>query len=374
MSGVTAIQGVDDILRKLASDAVASLTPKPDISIGPLDRQDTTLRLNWFLYRINPDPSYRNMEPPRTGWQTARGNPPLALRLSYLLSAFPDTPTADGDQEQFAHAGLLAVMRALHDNAIIGESSPVLTPTLAALVGPLIEPLRIVLETLDLEALTKIWTSASRPIRLSVGYEVSVVLVQPTTTFVAGPPVRTRRIAVAPSMGPRFVSVSPARASFGDDIDAEVEGLTAGAAFTLAHEPEDPAGPDWPMTVVSGVAPDGVRLRLPDARIAPGLRELDVSESQSGLPIGHDSIGLTVVPAVTGPAAALPTGVPVTLETVHAAADVEVFLNGLPLAPVAFVSPTEVTVTIPPATPPGPADVVLRAGKVAGPAKSVTVT
>jgi len=79
MSGVTAIQGVDDILRKLASDAVASLTPKPDISIGPLDRQDTTLRLNWFLYRINPDPSYRNMEPPRTGWQTARGNPPLAL-------------------------------------------------------------------------------------------------------------------------------------------------------------------------------------------------------------------------------------------------------------------------------------------------------
>ena len=40
------------------------------------------LRLNWFLYRIGPNLAYRNMEPPRTGWRTARGRPPLALQLS----------------------------------------------------------------------------------------------------------------------------------------------------------------------------------------------------------------------------------------------------------------------------------------------------
>ena len=296
MSGATAIQGVDDILRKLAADAVEPLSPRPDISVGPLDRDDETLRLNWFLYRVCPDPNYRNMEPPRTGWRTARGNPPLALRLSYLLSAFPETPTKDGDQEQFAHAGLAAVMLALHENAIIGPGSAILTPTLAALVNPLIEPLRIVLETLDLEALTKVWTSSQKPIRLSVGYEVSVVLIEPTTTYIAGPPVKTRRIAVAPSMGPQFVSVSPARASFGDEIDADVLGLTTGATFTLAHETNDPAGPDWPMTILPGAPPNHVFLQLPDARIAPGLRQLDVAASESGLSTGRDSIGLTVVP------------------------------------------------------------------------------
>jgi len=373
MSTTTAIQGVDDILRKLATDAVAALVPKPDISVGPLDRDDDGLRLNWFLYRVSPNPSYRNMEPPRTGWRTARGSPPLALRLSYLLSAFPAKPTLDGDQEQFAHLGLAAVMRAVHENGVIGDSSPVLTPALATLVDPLIEPLRIVLETLDLESLTKIWTSASRPIRLSVGYEVSVVLVQPTKTHVAGPPVKTRRIAVAPSMGPRFVSVSPARASVGDDIDVELEGLTAGTVFTLVHEPEDPAGPDWAMTVVPGAAPGHVRLQLPDGRITPGLRQLDVTATDSGLLVGRDSIGLTVVPAVTGPATPLAKGVPVSLQTVHAAADVEVFLRGQPLAQVAFVSPMQVDVTIPPATPSGLAEILLRAGKVAGATGSVTV-
>jgi hypothetical protein len=373
MSGVTAIQGVDDILRKLATDAVASLAPKPDVTVGPLDREAEGFHVNWFLYRVSPDPAYRNMEPPRTGWRTARGNPPLALRLSYLLSAFPAKGNNTGDQEQFAHAALAAVMRAVHENGVIGESSPVLTPALAALVKPLVEPLRIVLVDLDLESVTKIWTAATQPLRLSVGYEVSVVIVETTKAFVAGPPVKTRRVAVAPTMGPRFVSVAPARASLGDDVDAEVVGLNTGASFTLVHEKEDPAGPDWTMTVLTGAPPGHVRLRLPDARIAPGLRQLDVSASDSGLPIGRDSIGLTVVPAVKGPAAPLAKGVQVTLQTVHAAPDVEVFLRGKQLAQVAYVSPTQVKVTIPPATPSGPAEVVLRAAKVAGPTRSVTV-
>ena len=89
MSTVTAIQGVDEILYTLSNAAVASLNPKPDVTVGPLDGDETGLRLNWFLYRVSPDPTYRNMEPPNNGWRTARGNPPLALRLSYLLSAFP---------------------------------------------------------------------------------------------------------------------------------------------------------------------------------------------------------------------------------------------------------------------------------------------
>jgi hypothetical protein len=373
MSTVTAIQGVDEILYALSKTAVSSLNPKPDITVGPLDGDEPGLRLNWFLYRVSPDPTYRNMEPPNKGWRTARGNPPLALRLSYLLSAFAAAKPAGGDQEQFAHVGLAAVMQAVYENAVVGDGSPILTPALATFVDPLVEPIKIVLEDLDLEAVTKIWTAASKPIRLSVGYGVSVVMIDPKTKYVAGPPVKTRRIGLATSLGPRLVAVSPSRASFGDEIDVEVEGLTSGSVFTLAHDPGDPPGPDWAMTVVPGARPGHVTLALPDARIAPGLRELEVAATENGLPFGHDSIGLSVVPALTGAPHPVPKQVAVTFQTAHVAPDVEVFVLGKRLQNVTFVSPTQVSVVIPSATPSGPADVVLRAGKVAGPAGSVTI-
>jgi hypothetical protein len=373
MSTVTAIQGVDEILYALSNAAVSSLNPKPDITVGPLDGDETGLRLNWFLYRVSPDPTFRNMEPPNNGWRTARGNPPLALRLSYLLSAFPDAKTQAGDQEQFAHVGLAAVMQAVYENAVVGDGSPILTPALATFVDPLIEPIRIVLDDLDLEAVTKIWTAASKPIRLSVGYGVSVVMIDPETKYVAGPPVKTRRIGVAPSLGPRFVTVTPSRGSFGDELDVEVEGLTSGSVFMLAHDSADPPGPDWAMTVVPGAPPSHVTLTLPDASIAPGLRELDVVATENGLPFGHDSIGLTVAPMLAGAPNPVPKNVGVTLQTAHAAPDVEVFVLGKRLDSVTFVSPTQVDVVIPTSTPSGPADVVLRAGKVAGSAGSVTI-
>ena len=262
MAGITAIQGVDDTLKKLTTDAVASLSPKPEVTVGPLDRDSDELRLNWFLYRIGPNAAYRNMEPPATGWRTAYGRPPLALTLHYLLTAFPSSATNGGDQEQFAHAALAAAMQALHGNAIVGESDPKLSP----LAKPLVEPLRITPDSLDLEALSKLWTATTQPLRLSIGYEVSLVVVDAAETHVAGPPVRTRRVAVVPTMGPRLRAVEPPRASFGDDVLVTAEGLTAGSVFTLARERGDPAGPaeGWPMTVVpTPPAPRGtVRLAL----------------------------------------------------------------------------------------------------------------
>ncbi len=373
MAGVTAIQGVDETLKTITTAAVASFVPKPGVHVGPLDRESDELRLNWFLYRIAPNAAYRNMEPPATGWRSARGRPPLALQLQYLLTSFPASATDGGDQEQFAHAALAATMQALHANAIVGEGDAVLS----ALAAPLVEPLRITLGALDLEALSKLWTATTHPLRLSVGYDVSLVVVESLQTHAAGPPVRTRRIAVVPSMGPRLRSVEPSRASFGDELEVAVEGLAAGAQFTLARTPGDPPGPPagWPLTAVTKPAPPPgtVHLTLPRADLEPGPRRLDVVVTQNGLLAGRDAIGLTLVPAVTGPAGPLAKGTPVTLDTAHSAGDVEVFLDGVPLAGVSFVSATAVQVTLPPATPAGAAEVALRAGKVAGPVRQIQV-
>jgi hypothetical protein len=389
MAGVTAIQGVDDTLKKLVAEAVAPLTPLADVTVGPLDRDDEGLRLNWFLYEIGPHPAYRNMEPPRRAWRAARGRPPLALRLRYMLTAFPASSTKGGDQEQFAHASLAAAMQALHSSAVISEGNPALSP----LAEPLVEPLRVTLDALNLDGLAKIWTAVTEPLRLSVGYEVSLVVVDGAERHEAGPPVRERRVLPIPSPGPRLLAVRQPRVSDGVDIEVAVEGLAGEATFTLAREDGDPAGPAaWPMTVVGDPPPGTVLLRLPRPDLMPGARRLEVSteapaaegiegrgpEPEGGaagpLPAGRDAIGITVVPVVRGPASAA-RGAAVELDCAHAAADVEVFLGGAKLDPadVSFDSPTAVTVTIPAAAAPGPTTVALRANRVAGPASTIEV-
>lgn len=367
MAGITAIHGVDDTLKTIAKAAVTSLDKVPTVTVGPLKGADT-LSVNWFLYRISPNPAYRNMEPPRTGWRTARGKPPLALQLHYLLTAFPGGGTTDGDHEQFSHGALAAVMNALHENAIVGEQDPALSEQ----AKPLVEPLRITLEPLDLEALSKLWTAAGEPLRLSVGYEVSLVTVDPEETYAAGPPVLAPRAIVA-SMGPRLLSVSPGRTTAADELSVEVENATVAAAYTLAPvdgDPPLPAGASaWTLAVLRSDGPTTVVLRLPGADLAPGARRLDVTETEGAIATGRDSIGLTIVPAITGPAGTVAPGDTVTLATEHAAADVEVFLGGrpLPAASVAFVSAQSVRIVVPADATVGPALLSLRAAKVAGP-------
>jgi hypothetical protein len=370
MAGVTAIQGVDETLKELVKQAVDGLSPRPAVTVGPLDRDDDDLRLNWFLYRVTPNAAFRNMEPPQAGWRTARGRPPLALTLSYLLTAFPATATNGGDQEQFAHAGLAAAMRALHENAIVAEGEAVLSP----LAAPLVEPLRVTLDDLGLDQLSTLWTAVSKPLRLSVGYQVSLVIVDPLEEHVAGPPALERRVAVAPTLGPRPLAAEPERAGHGEELVVTVQGLTGGTVFTLARAAGDPPGSgDWPLAAGPGPSPGTVTLALPDPALAPGPRRLDATAFEAGLLVGRGSLGITIVPRATGPAAPLATGTPVELETVHAAPDAEVFLNGARLADVAVGSPTRVTVTIPAGTPAGPARLQLRAAKVAGPLTEVSV-
>jgi hypothetical protein len=372
MPAANAIQVVDDTLKKLADTGLTDvpMLPKPDVTVGPLDRDADGPRLNWFLYRVSPNAAYRNMEPPRNGSRTSRGKPPLALDLHYLLTAYPADPTATGDQEQTGHIALAAAMRRLHENAIVGDGSPFLPLATA----PLPEPLRIALETLDFETLSKVWTAAAQPIRLSVGYVVTVVFVDALTTHTPGPPVREARSVVVPSMGPRVLSVTPARIGADADARVAVTGALPTTAYTLAEEGGDPAGAPadgWPMTVVASSA-GGVVLRLPRHDLVAGTRRLDATATAEGLPFGRDSIGVTVVPVVVGNSAPVVSGGSVTLTTAHTGDDTELFFEGR-LVAVAGVTPTTVTFTVPAASM-GTRTLMLRSGRVAGPAFDLVVT
>jgi hypothetical protein len=372
MPAAGAIQVVDDTLKKLADAGVADvpMAPKPDVTIGPLDREADGPRLNWFLYRVAPNAAYRNMEPPRTGTTTSRGRPPLALDLHYLLTAFSAEPTSTGDQEQTAHIALAAAMRRLQENPVVGDGSPFLpvgTP-------PLHEPLRIVLETLDLESLSKVWTAAAQPFRLSVGYVVTVVMLDALVAHRSGPPVREARSFALPSLGPRLLSVTPPRFGGPAVVLVALTGVLPRTAYVLAAEPGDPAptpAGGWPMTVVEETA-GGVTLRLPRNDLRPGTRRLDAVATVEGLPFGRDSIGVTVVPVVLANTAPVASGGPVTLTTAHCAPDVELYFDGRAV-PVTGVTPTSVTFTVP-AGSAGKRPLMLRSNRVAGPPYVLDVT
>lgn len=388
--GPPVIAGVDEVLRVLTTEAMKGLASPVGVSIGPLDRPVGGARLNWFLYRIEPSTAYVNMESPVSGWRTRRGHPPLALTLRYLLSADPGELSVDGSEDDIVHAGLSAVMSALHDNGIFGIDTAVATgpdrsvgDVATALVG-MVEPLRISPDPLAVETVTALWNTGSHAMRLSVGYAVSLVTLPPQTSFTAGPPVQVRRVGVAPAMRPIVSALAPATVFFDEPVALRVRGLTDARRVTLGRLPGDPDDPTdgrpdplnthstGPWTLPASPTDDGLVVHLPNATIVAGQRPVVVTNLADGFPAGSGHAMVTVVPVVVSASAALQEGVDVTLTVQHATADGEVFFGGT-AATYDVLTPTSVTATVPPLPTTGTVPVSLRAGTISGPATPLDV-
>ncbi len=388
--GPPVLAGVDEVLRTLTTEALKGLADPVGVSVGPLDRPVDGPRLNWFLYRVEPATAYVNMEYPGTGWRSRRGHPPLALTLRYLLSADPGELTASGNEDDVVHAGLSALMSALHDNGILGIDTPVATGpdrTLADVAPSLqgmLEPLRVSPDAVALETMTALWNTGSHALRLSVAYAVSLVTVPPQTAFTAGPPVQVRRIGVSPATIPVIAAVEPSVASFDDPLAVTVRGLTDVRTVTLSRLPGDPDDPTdgrpdpvhthstGPWTLPSTASQDGLLVHLPNDTIVAGQRALVVTNIAEGLPAGSGHAMVTVVPQVVSAAAPLATGANATLTVRHATATGQAFIAGTPV-PYAVLTPTTVRVAVPdlPVSPTVP--VSLRAGTVSGPTTELAV-
>ena len=230
--GPPVLAGVDAVLRTVTTEALKGLATPVGVSVGPLDRPVSGARLNWFLYRIEPATALANMEAPQTGWTTRRGRPPLALTLHYLLTADPGELSDTGAEDDVVHAGLSALMSALHDNGIFGPQTPIATgpdrtvAMVAASLTDLVEPLRITPDPVPIETITALWNTGSHAVRLSVGYQISLVTVPAQVPFTAGPPVQVRVVGVAPSLMPVIRSVQPPTVSFDQPVLLAVRGLT----------------------------------------------------------------------------------------------------------------------------------------------------
>ena len=326
------LSGVDDVLLAMTRDAVGTTV---GVTSGPLDRPVTGARLNWFLYRITPAPALMNMEPPQTGWRTPRGKPPLALTLHYLLAADPGELTPTGNEMGVAHDGLINVMALLNEHAVLGPdtlitASPARTVSqVTGALDALVEPLRITLDQVPLETITGLWASGLKSLRLSVAYQVSLVIVPSPVSFVPGPPVQERHVAVSPTMGPAITTVQPALVSFGDEITVAATGLGPDLLVTLSRADGDPGlGPaDWALAVTR--TRTGLTTKLPNFQLVPGRRALTITNQSNNLPAGVDGAALTVAPAVLSGPAALVRGSTATLTVAHVLDEGRVAFGGL---------------------------------------------
>ena len=149
-------------------------------------------QLNLFLYQIVPNAAWRNMNVPSQVATGETGNPPLALTLHYLLTAFGK----DNDTTlPFGHHLLAKAMSILYDHALLGPDE-IRAATSATLPGSdldkQVERVRITLQPMSLEEISKLWTGLVTQYRLSVGYEVSVMLIESTQAKKTPLPVLTR--------------------------------------------------------------------------------------------------------------------------------------------------------------------------------------
>ncbi len=139
-----------------------SLDSPADVAI-----EQANPKVNLFLFRVMENPFAKNQEWEPVGTDVLR-YPPLALNLFYVLTPF----AADKRDE---HRILGEAMRIFYDNSIM--EAPLLRGGLEGTA----EELKLDLCHLDIEDLTRIWNALNRPYRLSVCYEVRIVLIDSIT-------------------------------------------------------------------------------------------------------------------------------------------------------------------------------------------------
>jgi hypothetical protein len=169
---------IHDVTLELRRQVFAALQATPDVDFQinnmnqdivfdpPPEAASGSPMLSIFLYHIEPDQYLRN-QPYLTPSPDSLRYPPFPLKLRYLI-----TPL---DTEQEQNQLLLGrIIQHFHDNPLLTSINGV--PLDDSFGGSSAE-IRIVMETLNLEELSRIWYALSSVYQLSVAYIVRVVTI-----------------------------------------------------------------------------------------------------------------------------------------------------------------------------------------------------
>ena len=189
MSNALAIAAATATLRSLLLHGLGI----SDVTTKPLDlarKGLSSTQVNLFLYQTEVDAAWRNQDLPGKVKPGETGQPPLPLRLHYLLTAY-----GESDDENKAQQLLGRAMSVLHDHALLGADE-IRAATAVDVAGSdlqdQIERVRITLQPFSLDDLSKLWTAFATNYRLSATYQVDVVLIESARLALTPLPVLTQ--------------------------------------------------------------------------------------------------------------------------------------------------------------------------------------
>ena len=172
------------LFKQLSTDpalAGATVTTKPPDKARPAAGGGR--QLNLFLYHTSIDAAWRNQAPASAA---VDAQPALPLVLSYLLTAY-----GDNDDEVESHHILGLAMSVFNDQPLLSRAA-----ISAAFPGSnlenQVERVRIIPHPIPMDEISRLWATFQTGYRISVSYDVSVVLIDNTQPSPAPPPVLAR--------------------------------------------------------------------------------------------------------------------------------------------------------------------------------------
>lgn len=291
MSSALAIASVTAVLKDLLNNglidhSLASTVGNVTVTTLSPDRIDlTTLnqqsQLNLFLYQVTPNAGWRNVGLPSRDTRGERtSNPPLAIDLHYLLTAY-------GALELHSEILLGYGMQLFHETPVLTRTAirtalapptPVagggtLPPELQALftseLAEQVEQIKICPETLNTEEISRMWTAFQAHYRPTVAYHVSVVLIESKRSTKSPLPVRERLIYVVPFKQPQILQINSQQTTGGPILSGQP--ILPGQNLVLVGQ---------------GLRAEHVRVEI--GGIDAPVLDVDVTDSQIIVPIPPD--------------------------------------------------------------------------------------
>jgi hypothetical protein len=263
MSSALAIAGVSAVLQfyltnlytgisALFGGSVTVSSKAPDLVQESFGTGASENQINLFLHQVTHNQGWRNECLPSTGadGRTRIGNPPLALDLHYLLTAY-------GSENWQAEALLGYALLMLHENPVLTRNdignaiaklplndpgNPLSTPLGSAGLANQIELLKITPATLGREEMAWLWTALKADYRPTFPFQVSVVLIEPQNPAISPLPVLQREIVAQPNIlspFPTLTAVVPPNgqpaAGLGDTVTIQGSHLVGASAVLLLN-------------------------------------------------------------------------------------------------------------------------------------------
>ena len=217
-------------------EGIKTDVPGTDISVKPPDVwADTNLkhRLNIFLYQVNPNVGYSNVDLSTRNFNGELvKSPKLALNLHYLLTAY-----AYDNDELIVQQILARAMTTLNENPILTRKT--IRDAIDAQTNKIgksdladqVELVKLNFQHISLEEITRLWSSFFHQTnyRISVAYQATVILLdskqQPKPTL----PVQSRVLYVAPYKQ----SIIPFKQPIIDKIEPQMVRTTSDTKLTI---------------------------------------------------------------------------------------------------------------------------------------------